>query len=398
MGKIIEVRGNSALIELTTACLTGCKEYCYRKCGIPSLDPKLHVPFELLIKRLEWIRKFTDANRIYLVGGEPLLYPKFSSLCDKILEMGYKLSIITSGKVNKKSSKNIDKLIELFKDEKIDIELSYHHKLNKKFYFSLLEKLEEAEEQRIKENPIKAILNTINPFNEARGVLTTATIYSDRLMSREEYIKFNEDIAKLYCDIEKAEEISTITDDGTTDFLSSLIGDYSILRRLDKKLFVRRYTYDRNHKRRLKLVLKIWRATEIVESEKANLKFNIVFGNYGISCPAMNSSIEKGFVKLQSLLIRTDGELCFSTPSCVATKEQLGNINNLSTKEEIIERMSKHFSMIMGIGIRAKRLDDYPEINMKCNSDNNPGCSAFAACDGHCNTRDMCSICSAIRY
>ena len=63
--KIIEVQGESALVEITDRCYTGCiADYCYKK-GIVSPKGK-HLDLEVFKLRILWIKKSTNVKYPFL--------------------------------------------------------------------------------------------------------------------------------------------------------------------------------------------------------------------------------------------------------------------------------------------------------------------------------------------
>ncbi len=59
--------GGSVILEITQQCYTRCN-WCYQKDWV---TPKGHaIPLEVLKKRIEWIKTFTDSKEITLLAGQ----------------------------------------------------------------------------------------------------------------------------------------------------------------------------------------------------------------------------------------------------------------------------------------------------------------------------------------
>jgi organic radical activating enzyme len=390
MKKLIEIKSESASLEITNACLTNC-EYCYCREDGPRLKRISHLPKKVIYQRIKWLQKFTNVKRINLIGGEPLLHPDFIEICDYILKKNLKIGIVTSAKVDSKSQKNIEKTIKLFLEKKANIDLSFHPDKNEDSYFSFLFQLCD----RIREQSYAEFQK--NPKKE----LHTNITFDTTSISFEKFFQIMKRFYSLFFE-EEIEKEKIHLDDAQYSMEEYLKKHYNFLLQHLETIFLRNIYFQSNKNVPVSLDIKIWGATQINPKEIAGIKINEIQNGKGFMCGALNSQYQNGKIILEFLAIKTDGELTFPTPTCLNVKELLGNINKLQTKEDIIPRFKKMRSFIVPLGLQAKRLESDEDKTTCCNGDTRKTTLQkspdFQECQAYCNLNDMCRICTNIRY
>lgn len=381
---VIKINGTDALLEITLACFSGCK-YCYRQCKISRNG---HLPLEIIKTRVDWIAQFTNAQMISVLGGEPLLHPNFPEICDYILNKNLKLSIITSGKVFPKNDLNLNKLLELYEQEKISIALSYHYKNNDKHYWTLMEKINEIESKKSRKEKIK--------------ISSTMTV--PQFLSKEEFIEAMEKFS-IFFSKKNLKDCRIIWDGEDKNFQDTLISSWELAQKsflpfAESKSFATGFNFFSDIKS-FGLNLRIWAAVGVKSVSMEHFQMNVISTSRGTKgnrkiCPGMDSSFNDKSIKLQSLMIKTDGEISFSVPSCIATKRQLGNVNLLDTPQKIHHSIKSALQRIESFIIQSKfasgerpcikdkRYKEGIEIGTISKKEPCYGCSLGSACNA-CN-------------
>mgnify|MGYP001582422632 CR=1 FL=1 len=147
--KIFLVKDQLILLEITQFCRTGCP-YCYKD-GKASLEGS-HLSLHEIDMRLSWLRKFSDAVEVAIVGGEPLLHPQFKEILDLIIQKGLRPRIITSGVTsaqNNQEQENLKTLFEKYEAGELDLDLSFHPDRNTKAFQRILHQVKTAASNRL---------------------------------------------------------------------------------------------------------------------------------------------------------------------------------------------------------------------------------------------------------
>lgn len=149
----------TVLLEITQKCYTLCG-HCYQKDWV---TPKGHaIPLEVIAKRIDWIKQFTDTKEVGLLGGEPLLHPQFRQIVELLIEKGFKVSIITSGKISNLpiEQENLQYALQLYEADLLEINLSYQPSKNEDAFYEFYQQFEEAtkrKRQKLKERAMDEI-------------------------------------------------------------------------------------------------------------------------------------------------------------------------------------------------------------------------------------------------
>lgn len=313
--RCIYLKGESAILEITERCYCGCP-WCYRK---KVVSPKReHVALETLKTRIDWIRKYTDAGYVCLVGGEPLLHPELIQICKYIWQKGLRLSMITAGKISNLpvEQNNLQYILKLYKQGRIDLDLSYQPGMNNEAFEKIL--------TFAKEN-YKSYRLGKKIFLRQSGTLDlTSTGVLNKLHTNPDNFK------------ETRSFVSSIA--WNEGFASSLEADLqsSILKdHFDGKS---QYTYFQRTKDGNKTFRYKIRFIGEIQIDP-NIQDHVIMPATGV-CSAMVASFSKNKISLPSMTIRTDGDVCFSTAQCISGVSGILNVDVHQTKEQIIKTAS----------------------------------------------------------
>ncbi len=336
---------STAILEITNKCYTNCKEYCYKGAIVGPKQP--HISLDILKKRIDWIKKNTDAEEIYIIGGEPGLYPELKPLTEYIQEQDIRPGIITSGKFGSNVA-NRDYIIDLYSKGELEVELSYHPGKNELEYLSLHSYLKSEFNTRrkniiaqIKQYTKKKNKINANRLNNMLDQLTYSTITISENNASINGITNIFDFLLEQCNNMDLKEqtfyynnrynvsLSEVVDAEVQDLSKHFIS-FEQSEQYNSGFSIREADY--THR------VKIWGAT-LIKHDSSGITTYKTKGseNHNAICPGMKSSYSmlKRQVSLDSLLIRTDGEMTFSEPSCIASSPLLGNVDNLNQPKEI---------------------------------------------------------------
>lgn len=361
-GEVLRLEDQVIDLEITEQCYTNCEE-CYTD---GRANPKgKEVPLEVIAERLAWIKRFTNAKHIYLLGGEPLLHSRLPQILDLIRAEGFDVNVITSGvvSVREREKVNLDYLLALYEKGDVYLNLSYHPKRNEKAFKEIYDRCRQTAEKRIANLKAKKIYLE-EAIKDLKSKPASAEVAWQLLFAQEELKSVETNLSKniLYSTVTLAETV--IQDEN--DFISVFAFMYGLegvhLENLtlaindDPKLpalevIKKQYSLFKKHfgeftesmpyqyrfwvdwAKDLRFYFRFWGATT-VKTELVNGKpVRVIKRPMGTSkspqmCPAMDSNFdEPDKIKIQGLLVRSDGEITFSEPSCIEVKRGFANVD-----------------------------------------------------------------------
>jgi organic radical activating enzyme len=313
--RCIELNGRSAILEITEKCYCVCP-WCYRK---KVVSPKgEHVPLEILKRRIDWIRKYTDASFVCLVGGEPLLHPELKTVCKYIWQKGLRLSMITAGKISKSpdEQENLQFVLNLYKQGRIDLELSYQPGFNNEAFEKILtfakgnyKSFRWGEKLFMRQSSSMDLTST--------GVLNNAHTNPDIFKETRSFVG------------------SIAWNEGFTSSLEADVQAGMLADHFEGKSLYTYFHHTKEGKKTFRYKIRYVGETQI-DPDSQN---HVIMPNSGI-CSAMKAKFSKKKISLPSITVRTDGEVCFSTAQCISGVSGLFNIDVCQTKEQIIKTAS----------------------------------------------------------
>ncbi len=340
---------NSVLVEITEKCYTGC-EHCY-KGSIVSTKGNA-VPVDILEKRFEWISRYTDVNNITLLGGEPLLHPNLPEIVDSLHEKGFIVRFITSGKISKDpvEQRNYEYLLNQYEKGKVEIELSYQPERNEKsfeqMYSDLISKallrrkeIKKRRRQYEKQNPVRFSKQIQYLKDQAKAPIFFSSVTIPEYCG-ESYDRFEKVFDFLLRCGGRTIGACNIGEKNTpiAEYIHSQFEHF----KLHFKPFgeATMYASDVNYVDKkfdnilhdLKVQFRLWgpvRFSRDSETGRAIVSKPPGTVDDDTICPAMTCVVGdlKHSITASNLTIRSDGELCFSTPSCIATPVGLLNVD-----------------------------------------------------------------------
>ncbi len=110
--------------------------------------------------------------------------------------------------------------------------------------------------------------------------------------------------------------------------------------------------------RRNRITLRIWGPVRFETDADGN--FIAVMPSLGSEesntlCPAMKVSFFDGEVWADNLTVRTDGEITFSTPACIASPAGFLNVDKVQDKKEIYQRLRSGIEAVKLANLQAMR-------------------------------------------
>lgn len=330
MKKLITLSGSDALLELTNRCYTGCK-YCYKKLTVNTKGE--HVSLETLKKRVDWLKEFTDATDVYLLGGEALLSPYFIEICEYVKAQGFELHLITSGVVSKLwyEQANYLYMLDQYRKGLMKIEVSYHIGRNEKAYTELLRQIQSS--FRVRRRHLKNA-GKLMPMNTDvhTTIVAPSGITYDALMSEVKKV------AKIF-----NWKFETVLEKTKPQFDQHFISK-------DLALSARFSSLDDHRGFRVSLTIMGER-----EIQSQNGKVNIYMPP-GAVCPSVNVEVEEDQIKANSLLIRADGGLIFPVSQCVDMSGPLLNVDLHKTRKQVYQNFAGSIAQMKSNVYRFNRL------------------------------------------
>jgi organic radical activating enzyme len=329
----IQIEDRSALLEITDRCYNSCNNYCYKT---SSVSPEgLHVPIEVVKQRIGWVKEYTNANSVTLLGGEPLLHPQLQEVIEYVQEQGYVPGIITSGKVPFEYQDNLQLVKDLHAQGEIDLELSYHSGSNETVFLHLLQYFKDSAgmrkkclEQAVKEGNGDLVL--------ARARLNSPTLHSTITLGNNP-IRFVEVQKNILASIGIDTSTYMIEVEGQQVPVLSYFEQVSAELPHHFLPFTQSESFEFTYQIKegsFTYEITSLGITGIIPERNGTVKIIPAKGTVdeGCVCPSMSTLVSKSKIKLESLLIRTDGEITYSEPACIAAKSMLGNVDNLTDR------------------------------------------------------------------
>jgi len=384
--EVVSISGSNAILEVNQKCLTGCG-WCYKKGIVSKKGPQ--VPIKTLKERIDWIATHTDAGTIYPCGGEPLLHPDFVELCEYILSKDLNCSPITSGKVTPAESGNLEYLVDMYREQKITPELSYQHDRNDDEYLELIRRFRQ--------------IRRANPLQREEGD-ESADLMSTVIFGDMPFNKFKKVYDLVFQGVFGIDDNSEVIGGGKRKRF------IDVARSNHRKLhscFNRRYWKSRDFEYNTiitrtdsgnKFIYRLRSMNEDVFSIRDGRVIVRVPCNPDGLCPSMTSSWDDSAntVSVNSFLVRTDGEMTFSRPSCIRAKHTFGNIDELDDDNSIyhsfkegIERLRNVIMQTKAAGAKNRydlcKKDSYFPTSKKGDNIVCSGCNYPLACNIHIN-------------
>lgn len=113
-----------ANILLTRQCVRSCP-YCFAKQLTENAVPKEYLTYENLIYIADFLSSANE-ERVSLLGGEPFLHPNCLAIAKYMILRGFSVTIFTSGITSEASLAHIEKELEYFSPDKLDIVVNYN--------------------------------------------------------------------------------------------------------------------------------------------------------------------------------------------------------------------------------------------------------------------------------
>lgn len=358
------IETDSMLLEITLKCYVGCKD-CYKQESVSAKSP--HLDREVVEKRLEWIKEHTSAKSVSLIGGEPLLHPNFIEIFKKAQELGLEVHIITAGQISKleHEQKNYEFMLDQYEQGNLHIDLSYQPGRNgKAFKRTYTDILERAESKRIKLKKVIKYFERVDPekfkgaIKMAREKIDGLALYSTVTIPSS-YQGNPEKFKGIYrfllvtagVDFENAttgKEKKPIT-----DYIKNKFEDFGNHFFPQGTGFADVITYKHGSKNPTNRVrARIWGPVRFERDQQGNVSG--VLKSLGSEkanavCPAMSAGLSNRLEQVTTgpLTIRTDGELTYSTPSCIASPVGLLNVDITNIDKEIFQRLRANIEAIV---------------------------------------------------
>lgn len=373
--KIIETPTGEYLMEICEECITNCK-YCY---GKDRFIPKRgYLSLEIICSRLDWLEKFTNIKEITILGGEALLNPDFKQIIKEIQRRGYHPTVITSGVTNPKipyQSENLQYLLDEYANGDASIELSYHHGRNEKVYHQILEfALVSAKSRQSK-------LKEKSPDNLAKRNIFSSTILLDRNMG-ENQEKFSALFAQIIGLMDrKLDEVVTMPDNKVATFKDFIDLQFEKIKKhyapaSDSTIFSTTLTFVNNYDDVSTSFHFRFRGVDEISigiDEGGTYKKSVVrpqgSAEMVVKCPSKDSSIgSDGLIHLEAALVRYDGHITFTNPTCIGMTHGLVDIYdpNINTIEDLRSRIAGRLRQIKKTVAYANRVSKFKNRPSNC--------------------------------
>jgi hypothetical protein len=325
MAKLPLISAESFMVEITDQCYTGChRDYCYKVGDVEPNAPE--VPLDIIKKRMDWINKYSDVPKIWLIGGEPLLHSNFRKIVEYVQSLEKTPHIITSGKVSKSKRGNLDYLIDLYCDGEIDIDLSLHPGNNLKEFENLFNRLNVSQNRGMRLYSTVTLDQRFKDFDKFEGIVRyvhdlTGENYDSALTNYEGKKDFK--MTDLVRDEMYSRFMGQFTDDETFIWRSRLY---------DPKLFL---DFTVRYFGTIGVNL-----TKIItpHGEQVVKEIQKQGGSSSAPCPGMTTTVGKQ-IRSHEFVIKTDGTLTFPQAQCIAACSALGNIDELTSRKVAKKRI-----------------------------------------------------------
>ncbi|KKT29296.1 MAG: Radical SAM domain protein [Candidatus Collierbacteria bacterium GW2011_GWC2_44_18] len=333
MTLIILLDNKVAYVEITLRCYCGCP-WCY-KCG--EAHPKAaHVPFEVIVARIDWLVKYTDCNAIGLIGGEPVLHPQLKEICEYVLRLGKYLRITTSGKTSRREAQNLKYLLDLYREGLIAIDLSLQPGRNEKEYVNFVRLIKEAMVER-RANLLK------RGWTVEQDLRTMVSMEKSLVEDRTRVMK----LLKLL--LETSDYSLSSIDCDCTEMMETLGKNYLAFG--DSGNWFYKYWKDPDD-------IQIRHTIDLMGLTLFDKNFDgstHVIGAKGPVCGVGPAKIMEKQISLSPVLIRSDGEMMFVIPRCIPAKYGMCNVDLHQERDQIYEVVVKSLQRIGAIVYLANR-------------------------------------------
>lgn len=343
---LIKIEDQSVLLEITAKCHKSCGGYCYKG---DSVSPNgEHVPVKVLNQRIDWLRRHTNTNSVTLLGGEPLLHPELGEIIEYLQNKNLIPGIITSAKVSPDQEHNLQLIQDLHKRGEIDVELSYHTGSNKTIFLELLQQFKANAPERRKHLEQLVRSTDGDPLNRRRlnnpTIWTTVTLDSRYGENSSKFIEMQQEILAWL-------GINVLTN--SIDFEGEKIPAEQYFETIATGISQHflpfsesegfEFTFgikDKSFEYKITTIGATGVEPTYISLSGSQIKVNKITPARGSVdeesvCPAMTTSVSEDNIEIDSLLVRNDGEISYSEPSCIAAKNMFGNIDKLSTGKQI---------------------------------------------------------------
>jgi len=413
----------SVLLEITNRCYTGCG-HCFQRGKTNAKGA--HVPLETVKKRMDWIIDNVDQKKILLMGGEPLAHPDLEKIILHGLKQDKTIAIITSGNVRDDTRHNLDVVERYFSLGWLDIDLSYQPGGNEIQFKEFLQMIDRASKKR--KRVIRKWQKAIN-YIESTIMLTPPT---ERTEIENDYIKniCVEEIVDALT-LKKPRISTTVTLDASFAksfqkfaqayiFISACMGENLSNQTITTDGQKMRYTehIKRHYLQFMRHFLKGQNAqfynTLETFSDSDQVEFDLslrVWGAGGKSphhddgrltmhrkgagvCSAVSNSIDyfEETIQLSSMTVNTDGNITHSSPTCLMTGNQYGNVDEMDTRLKTYLTIKRNIELNKRIiqvtkSMRAKSLAEYCKTDLMY--------EGKGSCDS-CEFDLACNVCANI--
>jgi|GEM_PF-5224751 organic radical activating enzyme len=367
MKPLVSQNGDLCL-EITQKCYNGCP-WCYKG---QFVGPKMpHIPFEIVKRRFLWACKFIKFNKVFLLGGEPLTHPQLIQLIELALKNGKEVSLITSGRFSKlpHEVENYINVLDLYEKGQISVDVSFQPGRNEKYYTKMVADLRARCEKRHealstgKNNTDLDIFTTV--------VLDDSHLSFDRYMTSVAVVRdalFNDGI----------DEEGSVAIENCHIMLNRHFGEYQKSENWVMRISPNKPSSD--FRAMARFVGEIHCSGATVKKPQ------------GGTCPAIHAAIENDIL-LSSLLIRHDGELCFSLPQCISARVGLCNVDQVDAEKVIYTAVKASVETLIQNILDGKRRQ-VSSPNSYCTSDPEyPRGSPDAKKCNSCNFEYICNLC-----
>ncbi len=352
-----------AYVEITLRCYCGC-QWCYKR---GEAHPKAaHVPFEVIVARIDWLIKYTDCKIIGLIGGEPVLHPQLKEICEYVLGLGLELRITTSGKVSHRETKNLEYLLYLYRRGQIAIDLSFQPGRNEKEYVNFVRLIKEVLIER-RANLLK------RGWTVEQDLRTMVSIEKGFLEDRTRVMKL------LRLLLETSDYSLSDIDSDCTEMMETLGKNYLAFG--DSGNWYYKYWKDPDDIQ-IRHTIDLMGLTIFNQNPDGSTQ---VIGAKGPICGVGVAKIMEHQIFLPLVLLRSDGEMVFVVPRCIPVKFGLCNVDQHQECGQIYKVVLKSLQRIGAIVYLANR---------KKAADNCGPDGKEQACTA-CPLDDMCDACHA---
>lgn len=365
----------TTFLETTLRCYVGC-DWCYRK---PFAHPRAdHVPLDVLRKRVDWICEYVDTPEIGQIGGEPFLSPCFRELTNYIISKGKDAMITTSFKLPNTDieKKNVEFALELYEAGLLYIAMSIYPGKNEKEIKWLLDE--------IKKRSVKHFQNreAMGRSNEGRShahvlIMVPDISYADPKKLKEWVVRVLDMVG-----------YNAPMKDGK-DYLTEVVAPavaghfaeapFSETRKMGYNVWA-------NAKDRDFLVRFLIASPDMITIAPDGT--HQVKTARGRICGAARSTLTDTHVDTQPLLVKTNGDVVFSEPYCIAMERGLCNTDVHVNERAVLEVTTRSLKQILAHVYMANRRQAACEVEKTGKETECTACPLNDMC-GSCHTRPL---------